>query len=242
MTAASQLDATPTSTVRMSAVAVVSLNTQMEVPELSLAKARSKRHTDQETYQAEREAKAAAVVAALDVSGGTDADASTYRPPAPPAAGWADPAQRTAMSSARRPPPLRRSASAEELLPPRPTSSGWRPSSPSASNMGKVPWWAAPQLGSCASSGHAWRLWAALHSQHERNRATGRPATASGARASRLLSRVPPSRATACVARLGAWATPRILDARLNRSDASGNTWRGRQCVPKSLTSPRVTI
>ena len=188
MTAASQLDATPTSTVRMSSVAVVSLNTQMEVPELSLAKARSKRHTDQETYQAEREAKAAAVVAALDVPGGTDADASTHRPPAPPAAGWADPAQRTAMSSARRPPPLRRSASAEELLPPRPTSSGWRPSSPSASNMGKVPWWAAPQLGSCASSGHAWRLWAARHSQEEAG-PIERPATASRARASRLQSR-----------------------------------------------------
>jgi len=35
MTAASQLDATSTSTVRMSAVAVVSLNNQMEVPALS---------------------------------------------------------------------------------------------------------------------------------------------------------------------------------------------------------------
>ena len=27
--------------------------------------------------------------------------------------------------------------------------------------------WAAPQPGSCASSGHAWRLWAAQHSQEE---------------------------------------------------------------------------
>ena len=188
MTAASQLDATPTSTVRMSSVAVVSLNTQMEVPELSLAKARSKRHTDQETYQAEREAKAAAAVAALDVPGGTDADASTHRPPAPPAAGWADPAQRTAMSSARRPPPLRRSASAEELLPPRPTSSGWRPSSPSASNMGKVPWWgSAPARLLCLLRA---RL-AALGSSAlpGRGPATGLPATASGARASRLHSR-----------------------------------------------------
>ena len=48
---------------------------------------------------------------------------------------------------------------------------------------------AAPQLGSCASSGRAWRLWAARPSQ-ERARPTGRPATASaGARASRLQSR-----------------------------------------------------
>eukprot|EP00964_Phaeocystis_antarctica_P058822 scaffold34897_cov59-Phaeocystis_antarctica.AAC.5 len=37
---------------------------------------------------------------------------------------------------------------------------------------------AVPQLGSCASSGHAWRLWAVRHSQG-RGRPTGRPATAS---------------------------------------------------------------
>ena len=47
---------------------------------------------------------------------------------------------------------------------------------------------AAPQLGSCASPGRAWRLWAARHSQG-RGRPTGRPATASGARANRLQSR-----------------------------------------------------
>ena len=33
--------------------------------------------------------------------------------------------------------------------------------------MVKVPPWAAPQLGSSASSGRAWRLWAARHSQEE---------------------------------------------------------------------------
>ena len=33
--------------------------------------------------------------------------------------------------------------------------------------MLKVPALAAPQLGSCASSGRAWRLWAARHSQEE---------------------------------------------------------------------------
>ena len=33
--------------------------------------------------------------------------------------------------------------------------------------MVKVPPLAAPQLGSCAASGHAWRLWAARHSQKE---------------------------------------------------------------------------
>ena len=47
---------------------------------------------------------------------------------------------------------------------------------------------AAPQLGSCASPGRAWRLWAARHSQG-RGRPTGRPATASAARAHRLQSR-----------------------------------------------------
>ena len=48
--------------------------------------------------------------------------------------------------------------------------------------------WAVPQLGSCASSGRAWRLWAARHSQG-RGRATGRAATASAARGSRPQSR-----------------------------------------------------
>ena len=40
---------------------------------------------------------------------------------------------------------------------------------------------ASPQLGSCASSGRIWRLWAVWHCQGEAS-----PATASGARASRL--------------------------------------------------------
>ena len=44
---------------------------------------------------------------------------------------------------------------------------------------------AVPQLGSCASSGRAWQLWLARRSQ---GAPTGRPATASGARASRLQS------------------------------------------------------
>ena len=124
---------TAATTIRMSAAAIVSLNTQMEVPALRQTKARSKRHTEFETYQAECEAKAAAGMAAMHASGGTGADASTPVPPAspppmptPPAAGWADPAQRTATSAARRavarwPPPLQRSASAEEHLPPKPT-------------------------------------------------------------------------------------------------------------------------
>ena len=43
----------------------------------------------------------------------------------------------------------------------------------------------APELGSCGSPARAWRLWAARHSQG-RGQATERPATASGARASRL--------------------------------------------------------
>ena len=33
--------------------------------------------------------------------------------------------------------------------------------------MVKVPPFAVPQLGSCASAGRAWRLWAARHSQEE---------------------------------------------------------------------------
>ena len=123
---------TAATTVRMSAAAVVSLNTQMEVPALRQTKARSKRHTEFEAYQAECEAKAAA----MHASGGTGADPSMHpQPPVPPAspppmptppdAGWADPAQRTATSAARRaaarwPPPLQRSASAEERLPPQP--------------------------------------------------------------------------------------------------------------------------
>ena len=47
---------------------------------------------------------------------------------------------------------------------------------------------AAPQLGYCASSGRAWRLWSAQHTPG-RNRSTRRPATAPGARASRLQGR-----------------------------------------------------
>ena len=43
---------------------------------------------------------------------------------------------------------------------------------------------AAPQLGSCASPWHLWQIWLA-----RRGRPTGRPATASGARASRAQSR-----------------------------------------------------
>ena len=46
--------------------------------------------------------------------------------------------------------------------------------------------WALPDVGSCASAGRAWWLWVPRHSQGERGRSTGRPATASGARASRL--------------------------------------------------------
>ena len=54
--------------------------------------------------------------------------------------------------------------------------------------MVKVPPSAAPQPGSCASSGRAWRLWAARHSLSE-DPATGTPATASGAQVSCLQSR-----------------------------------------------------
>ena len=52
----------------------------------------------------------------------------------------------------------------------------------------KAPALAAPQLGSCASSGRAWQPWLAQRSKG-RGRSTGRPATASGARACRLQSR-----------------------------------------------------
>ena len=55
-------------------------------------------------------------------------------------------------------------------------------------DMTNVPALAVPQLAPCASSARAWRLCAARHSQVEAQ-ATGRPATASGARASRLQSR-----------------------------------------------------
>jgi hypothetical protein len=48
-----------------------------------------------------------------------------------------------------------------------------------------------PDSGSCDSSGTARRLWAARHSQCGEGRATGRPATASGARASRLQQKAP---------------------------------------------------
>ena len=51
-----------------------------------------------------------------------------------------------------------------------------------------VPLLLVPQRGSCGSSGRAWRLRAARHSQG-RGQAIGRPATASGARARRLQSR-----------------------------------------------------
>ena len=54
-------------------------------------------------------------------------------------------------------------------------------------SMAKVPALAAPQLGSCASSGRAWRPRAARHSQGEAP-AAGTPATASAAHASRLQS------------------------------------------------------
>jgi hypothetical protein len=47
---------------------------------------------------------------------------------------------------------------------------------------------AAPQLGSCASSGRAWRLWAARHSQEEAGTLDARPLPL-GARASRIQSR-----------------------------------------------------
>ena len=47
---------------------------------------------------------------------------------------------------------------------------------------------AVPEVGSRASSGRAWQLWPARRSQG-RDRPTGRPATASGVRASRLRSR-----------------------------------------------------
>ena len=47
---------------------------------------------------------------------------------------------------------------------------------------------AVPQLAPCASSGRAWRLWGSSVLP-ERGQATGRPATASGAQASRLQSR-----------------------------------------------------
>ena len=52
----------------------------------------------------------------------------------------------------------------------------------------KAPPLAVPEVGSCAFTGRAWRLWAAWHSQG-RGQPTGRSATASGARASRLRSR-----------------------------------------------------
>ena len=52
-----------------------------------------------------------------------------------------------------------------------------------SNSMVKMPSLAVPQLAPCASSGRAWRLCAARHSQSEAP-ATGRPATASGAQAS----------------------------------------------------------
>ena len=63
------------------------------------------------------------------------------------------------------------------VLPRRPRHPGWRrpPEHPQLHEVGlgrrqstvKVPPRAAPQLGSCASSGRAWQLWAARHSQEE---------------------------------------------------------------------------
>ena len=52
---------------------------------------------------------------------------------------------------------------------------------PSSSMVKVPPWQLVPQLGSCASSGRAWRLWAARHSREE--------AGPLGARAGRLQSR-----------------------------------------------------
>ena len=54
--------------------------------------------------------------------------------------------------------------------------------------MVEVPPLAVPEVGSRASSGHAWQLWLARRSQGS-FRATGPPASASGAQASRLQSR-----------------------------------------------------
>ena len=56
-------------------------------------------------------------------------------------------------------------------------------------SMVKQPLLAVPELGSCASSARRWRLWAVQHSQGQTGRATGRPATASGARASPAASK-----------------------------------------------------
>ena len=55
-------------------------------------------------------------------------------------------------------------------------------------SMVKMPPSAGPELCAFASSGRAWRLWAAQHSQGE-GPVTGVPATASGARVRRLMSR-----------------------------------------------------
>ena len=80
-----------------------------------------------------------------------------------------------------------------ELLVHRLPIDGEESAAASERNVVKVPALAAPQLGAYGSSGRAWRLWAARHSLSEAQplgaQATGRPATASGARASRLRSR-----------------------------------------------------
>ena len=55
--------------------------------------------------------------------------------------------------------------------------------------MVEVPPLAAPQRGSCASSRRAWRLCLGSSALPGNGRPTGRPAIASGARASRLQSR-----------------------------------------------------
>ena len=51
------------------------------------------------------------------------------------------------------------------LKPPKPSQPGR--AQPPTSMLRLAPWHAVPQLGSCASAGHAWRLWAARHAQEE---------------------------------------------------------------------------
>jgi hypothetical protein len=63
-----------------------------------------------------------------------------------------------------------------------------------AAARSKVPPLAAPQLGSCASSGRARRLWAAQRSQG-RGRSTGRPAAAPTAPAAPGARAIPTSKA-----------------------------------------------
>ena len=95
---------------------------------------------------------------------------------------------------------------------------------PKRRSMVKVAPLAAPQLGSCASSGRAWRLWATRNSQGEA-RPNGRPVIASGARTSRLQAAesppfILPSRrlreidATELVARAGRLSSDELQRAR----------------------------